>query len=128
VSEGERGRASELICVCVWVCVCVCVCVSVCVRERGVERVSLCVCLCVCVCVACVCVCVGECVSGMLQYGAVICRGGQRSRCIAVHCDVLQCIAVCSSDLLRRAAKQVCCGVLQCVCVCCGVLQCVAVR
>jgi len=41
----------------------------------------------------------------------------------AVLC-VLQCVAVCYSELQRVAAR---CSVLQCVAVCCSVLQCFAV-
>ena len=65
-------------------------------------------------------------------------------RCVAVSCNVLQCVATCNSSccgwtsrflvspismvicMLRCVA--VCCGVLQCVAVCCSVLQCVAAR
>ena len=47
---------------------------------------------------------------------------------------VLQCVAVCCSDLQYAAVccrvlpcPALCCSVLQCVAVCCSVLQCVAV-
>jgi len=54
-----------------------------------------------------------------------------------VCCNVLQCVAVCYSELKyvavlsgdrpRALYVAVCCSVLQCVAVCCSVLQCVAV-
>jgi len=76
----------------------------------------------------------------------------RHSRCVAVRCSALQCVAECSSVLLCVAVRcsmpcrkrlfhlycpagtpgvlqsvAVCCRVLQCFAVCCSVLQCVAV-
>ena len=63
----------------------------------------------------------------MLQYVAVCCI---MLHCAAVHCSVLQYVAVrtlqCVVHVLQCVA--VCCSVLQCVAVCCNVLHYVAVR
>jgi len=102
------------------------------------------------------------CCSVMLQCDVAVSITGEESKgipasmqlldvlqCAAMYCNVLQCVAVCCSELLagsrvavyylqgvarhprvhaRIKCVAVCCSVLQCVAVCCSVLQCVAVR
>ena len=57
-------------------------------------------------------------------------------QCVVVYCSVLQCVAVCRSDmdvyssyvLECSTGVAVCCSLLQFVAVCCSVLQCVVLQ
>jgi len=117
-------------CVCVGVCMFVCVCV--CLRKS--ECACACARTCVCVCVF-VCVCHRESLSVTLSSSNVITRKAYTTcalhfvavccshytrrlhyMCVAVHCSVLQCVAVFAHEDCTACVRQ-------CVAVCCSVLQ-----